>query len=92
MQDVLHEDVYVDENPVALKVLDNVFFVLGAFALSRFIRGVSQLMLDGRPVGHWSQIWDRLSGITFALWSLWDELGGEREQWSKMIWFDGLRA
>ena len=29
MQDVLHEDFYVDKNPVALEILSNVLFVLG---------------------------------------------------------------
>ena len=44
MQDVLHEDVYVDEDPVALKVLDDILFVLGAVEFFGLFCGAYQLL------------------------------------------------
>ena len=44
MQDMLHEDIDVNEDPVALEVLDDILFILGAVELFRLLRGAYQLL------------------------------------------------
>ena len=54
VQDVLHEDVYVDKDPVAFEILGDVTFVLVAIVLCGLVSVDFHLPQDGRPNGHWS--------------------------------------
>jgi len=74
VQDLLHENVDVDENPVAFEVLDDILFVLGAIVFLSLVRIETQFLQDGRPKGNRSRIREGASGIAFALWRLQHEL------------------
>ena len=52
-QDVLHEYLYVDENPVGLEILSDILFVLGAIVFLSFVGIGAQLLQDCCPLGEW---------------------------------------
>jgi len=54
VQVVLHENLYVNEDPVGLEILGDVLFVLSAVVLLGFVRIGAQLLQDGHPFGKWS--------------------------------------
>ena len=54
VQDVLHENLYVDKDPVGLEILGDILFVLSTVVLLGFIHIRAQLLQDGHPFGEWS--------------------------------------
>ena len=83
VQDVFHENVDIDENPVAFKILNDILLVLVAGAFLRLVGVGSQLLHDGRPAGEWGLTSDQASGIGLA--SRNHRSRGKRSQWGSVV-------
>ena len=53
VEDVLHENVYANENPVVFEAFSDIPFVPGIVIFWGLVRIGLQLLYDGRPDGNW---------------------------------------
>jgi hypothetical protein len=77
VQDVLHENLYVDENTMTLEVLEDELLVICAIVFSNQVRVGFQLLSGGCPSGEWCNVWYRASGAALPLWRLGSGLWGD---------------